>query len=296
MAAKTSKIGPKTAGSPGKRKPKATSSGRANTKSSPKGAASPSNGKPKAKPSGKGSRESSSKRTAPVKPKTYAEDPGEPLSLEEITAATGLTAEDIAELPELARRALSPVRVLTPIDFLDVEWHESMARGVEKALDAREKEVAEPAPAETPPPDFYCRAITHRGSRTLTKAQYAALLRRRSAYDMFINGMTRETICRKGKAKPRSEKLGPKELRILIDVIEARKPVALRKTETGRSCPSRTTASHLFERARAKADLQLGRNKYRAFRLHRGPTAADTTYEFDPPNTLKFCVIIPPKA
>lgn len=45
----------------------------------------------------------------------------------------------------------------------------------------------------------YCRVITREATRAVNKAQYEKLVNARDQYDMFINGMTRETSCRDGK-------------------------------------------------------------------------------------------------
>ena len=230
------------------------------------------------------------------RPKTFAEDPGEPLSLEEITAATGLTAEDIAEFPQLMKRALATPRVRPAFDYrAEVERMESLGRALEKSLDERDdKKVAESAPVEELPPDAYCWVMTSEGTRAVKKPEYDKFVKRRREYDMFVDGMTRETSCRVGKGKPRLAKLSPKQQAILLDVIRADKPIRPRATETGKTYQSMTSATHLFERARAKADVKLGRYKYRAFRLHENSTKPESkTFEFAPPDDLKFCVIIP---
>ena len=151
--------------------------------------------------------------------------------------------------------------------------------------------VTEPTSSTT---SAYCREITQEGTRPLKKPDYDKLVKRRSEYDMFVDGFTREASCRKGKAKPRSEKLGPKEQSILFDVIEAGKPIRPYATKTGRSCPSWETALRLFQRARRKVDVSLEHRKFRAFRVHTSASEQKLrTVEFAPPYDLRYCFIIP---
>lgn len=140
----------------------------------------------------------------------------------------------------------------------------------------------------------YCRVITREGTRSANKAQYEKLLEGRNKYDMFIDGFTREAICRDAKCKPRMAKLSPKEKGILADYIEAAKPLCPRSTKTGRVCASASAASRLFVEARRKADLKLSRYKYRAFRLHKDSADPNlNAHEFAPPDDLIYCLILP---
>lgn len=142
--------------------------------------------------------------------------------------------------------------------------------------------------------DVYCRAITREGLRRLDKAQYGKLLEGRNKYQMFIDGFTREVICIDAKGKPRAGRLSPKEMGILADYIEAAKPLCPRSTKTGRSCASASAASRLFVEARRKADLNLSRYKYRAFRLHKDSADPNlNAHEFAPPGDLLYCLILP---
>ena len=57
----------------------------------------------------------------------------------------------------------------------------------------------------------YCRVITREGTATLRKPEYEHLVRRRDKYGMFIDGMTRETLCRTDGGKPRIATLTARE-------------------------------------------------------------------------------------
>lgn len=140
----------------------------------------------------------------------------------------------------------------------------------------------------------YCQAITKDGTATLPKPGYEDLIKKRDSYGMFIDGMTREALCRNGNGEPRISKLTARELGILIDFITAGKPMRPLATKTGGECASPKAAARLFEEARKKADLKLGRYEYRAFRLHRSASgSAYTAHEFTPPDDLNYCVVTP---
>ena len=140
----------------------------------------------------------------------------------------------------------------------------------------------------------YCRVITREGTATLRKPEYEHLIRRRDNYGMFIDGMTRETLCRNDGGKLRIATLTAREAGILVDVIQAGKPVRPHATKTGGACASPEAASRLFEEARRKADVKLGRYEFRAFRTHRSPSNRKLkAFEFAPPDGLEYCVIVP---
>ena len=143
-------------------------------------------------------------------------------------------------------------------------------------------------------PEVYCRVITREEPRPLSRAQYEELVRKSDGYGMFIDGMTREASCRDGMAEPRRSKLSPREFGILSDFIQVAKPMRPWSTKTGDRCTSSEAARRLFEEARRKADVKLGRYRYQAFRLHRNPHDAKlNSYEFAPPAGLTYCLILP---
>jgi len=156
------------------------------------------------------------------------------------------------------------------------------------------KQLQDPVESERQRSRDYCRIVTREGSLTAGKVQYDEAVAARDRYEMFIDGMTGEASCRHGKAKPRSAKLTTRERSILIDVIQAGKPIRPFSTKTGSSSASPAAACRLFEEARRKVDAKLGRYTYRAFRLHKSPTDKKLkAFEFAPPDDLQYCVIVP---
>ena len=143
--------------------------------------------------------------------------------------------------------------------------------------------------------DIYCRAITRESTQHLSRAEYDALQRTRDEYDMFIDGISREATSRKGSGPPQTAKLTSSELYILRDFIESGKPMRPRDTKTGENCLSPVSAIRLFQQARKKVDMKLGRHEYRAFHLHKSSHGPDcNTYEFVPPDDLTYCLIVFP--
>lgn len=148
--------------------------------------------------------------------------------------------------------------------------------------------------AEVTPENIYCRVISKDGTHSLNKSRYQALLKARNKYDMFIDGMTRETSCRDGMGNSQAAKLTPKELGIVVDVIMAGKPMRPYNTKTGNNCSSSSSACRLFVEARKKVDVKLGRYRYRAFRLHKDSSDSKlNAHEFTPPDGFVYCLILP---
>ncbi len=137
-------------------------------------------------------------------------------------------------------------------------------------------------------PKGHCRMITNDGVKQLNKNQYENLVSGRKAYDVFIDGFTREVL-RKGKARP---KLSPTEFVIICEYIESKAAMRPLSTKIGKG-RSREAANKLFENARNKVDTSLSRYEYLAFRTHKATEPALKSFQFDPPKDLTYCLIIP---
>ena len=147
---------------------------------------------------------------------------------------------------------------------------------------------------DTEPENVYCHTISHWGTEYLNKAQYKKLLKTMNEYDMFIDGLTQEALCRESNGKVRTEKITPKEIGILRDYIKDGGILRPHSTTTGSECSSIDSACKLFEVARKKVDEKLERYKFRAFITHRNPTDPKLkSYEFAPPDKLAYCLILP---
>ena len=159
--------------------------------------------------------------------------------------------------------------------------------------------IPQPVVGREPPEpgreDAYCRVITRSGTRLLSRAGYQALAGGGYDYDLFIDGMTRRACCRDEQGTLFRVTLTPKELGILADYIEAAWPLRPHATRTGSHCLSQASACRLFQAARRKVDVKLGRYEYRAFRLHKNPVDRWLkAYEFAPPEHYSYCLILPP--
>jgi len=136
-----------------------------------------------------------------------------------------------------------------------------------------------------PPSDAYCRSISHEGREFLNQPQYEAMLKKMSGFDLFIDGFQKKVWKRAAGGKIVDAKMTPAELQILVSYIEHGKVAK----------PARFGSSvKVFETARRKADVKVGRYDWRAFTTHRTPADRRLIeYQFTPPSDLKFCVIIP---
>lgn len=143
-------------------------------------------------------------------------------------------------------------------------------------------------------PEFYCQALTAAGLHGLGKPEYEGLVRTRGDYGLFIDGMTREVCCTQDPDGVRLTKLTPKEFALMREYLLAARPLRPRSTQVGSRCLSDAAAIKLFEKARGKVDVRLGRYQYRAFRLHKDATDPGMkAYEFSPPPSLNYCLILP---
>ncbi|MHB8549452.1 MAG: hypothetical protein ACYDB8_00565 [Acidiferrobacterales bacterium] len=136
--------------------------------------------------------------------------------------------------------------------------------------------------------------LTVEGSRSASRVEYESLVQDQSLYDLFIDGMTRMVWCRETPSTARRSVLTPKEFGMVCEYMLTARPLRPRSTEIGRHCLSAESAIKLFEKARSKVDMRVGRYQYRAFRLHRHPTSQILkAFEFAPPASLAYCLILP---
>lgn len=138
------------------------------------------------------------------------------------------------------------------------------------------------------PSQYHCRTVTHEGTKYLSKKQYEKLTSKKKSYDIFIDGFTRE-VAHKGKVCP---KLTAAEFEIISEYIESRAVMRPFSTKTG-STRSRDAAVKLFENARRKVDIKLGRYKYLAFQLHKVTDPKMKSFQFAPPEDIAYCLVIP---
>jgi len=133
--------------------------------------------------------------------------------------------------------------------------------------------------------DKYCRVISSKFKRSLTREEYESLLKKSEEYDMFIDGHTRKCHKRNEKGKIISSSLTPNERRILTEYIDTGKNMRPAQTKTG-------VSQKVFSTARSKVDIKTSRYKFRAFTMYEGETSETNSYQFNPKDT-KYCLIIP---
>ena len=129
--------------------------------------------------------------------------------------------------------------------------------------------------------------------RPVTKDEYVKIVAEKDTYDLFVDGVKSEAVRKDLGGKAHTAKLSPGELGILIDIIQAGKPVRPHNTATGEGRLSSDTAVRLLQQARKKVDVPFGRNAFRAIHLRKHPNDRNLhKYEFSPPPDLKYCVIV----
>lgn len=122
----------------------------------------------------------------------------------------------------------------------------------------------------------------------MDREQYEDFVSKKKSCDIFIDGFTREVL-HGGKVR---KSLTPGEFAIISEYIESRKVMRPFATRTG-NARSREAAVKLFETARRKVDIKLGRYEYCAFRLHKNCAPELKAFEFAPPEGLRYCLVIP---
>lgn len=137
-------------------------------------------------------------------------------------------------------------------------------------------------------PNGHCQIITSNSLKQIGKNEYERLVSGRKTYDIFIDGFTRE-VSHKGKTRP---KLTPTEFAIICEYIESKVVMRPLSTKTGAG-RSREAANKLFSNARKKVDTKFGRYEYLVFRTHKATEPAMKSFQFDPPEDLTYCLIIP---
>jgi hypothetical protein len=139
-----------------------------------------------------------------------------------------------------------------------------------------------------------CRVLTHKRDRYLSHVQYEKLLARAEGFDLFIDGITKQACSRNGAKKGiRRERLTPAQYVMLGEYIVTRKIMRPVATTLGKKLASAEAALKLFEKARRKVDVKVGRYRYRSFRLLKATCREANAFEFSPPKDLRFCLIVP---
>ncbi|MDH5527833.1 MAG: hypothetical protein OEY97_11060 [Nitrospirota bacterium] len=141
----------------------------------------------------------------------------------------------------------------------------------------------------------YCRAITHESAFTMDADEYKALVARSPEFAVFIDGVTgAATRYHDGKAMPPG-KLTAGEFAMIAEYIESRKIMRPTGTKTGTG-KSAETARSLFNSARRKVDIKLGRYEWCCFQTRKATERGQTAFEFAPPDGIAWCLILPTQA
>lgn len=148
------------------------------------------------------------------------------------------------------------------------------------------------AAAEAAPP--VGRRITGQGAEEINREEYLRAASATGEVDLFIDGVARPARFTKRlpDGTSSSGQLTDAELRQLVGMIT--RPGPHRPKEIDRTLQD---GIKIFETARRKVDVDLGRYRWRAFSLHRsGEDRAAKAFAFTPPAGFRYCLLLPPAA
>ena len=137
----------------------------------------------------------------------------------------------------------------------------------------------------------YLRCIGVDGESSVARDEYDVIIGKRKQYNLIVDVMAGQVYCKNGR-KVSLAKLTPMQIGIIADLMETRRPIDIRATETGMQCASRDSARNHFYSARSAICDKL-RDGVSVFITHRGYTAFHTTYEFAPSDSFKWVVFRP---
>jgi len=190
------------------------------------------------------------------------------------------------------------VKKLASADLPDAELSSRLSRSLGKLRQAIEGQLGSPetdvreAPDGQLLPGVYCRVITEKRTKQLSRAEYGQLVLRKAEFDMFIDGMTRRVSCRDARGKSRCSQLTPRELEMLLQYVKCRRAMRPCDTIAGKRCSLLETANHLFVVARRKVDPVSKPIEARFFQVIKHPAGAKQRhYQFVPPDHLTYRVI-----
>lgn len=142
-------------------------------------------------------------------------------------------------------------------------------------------------------PNICNRAIINGQPHDLTWDEYHALLRRKSEFAIFVDGVSMSVSKREkgGRKKADTAKLTGAEFNLLLDFIVSGLKMRPGATPSGRHLQ---TAHRVFASARRKADYSISRYETRFFKTHRrSDVEGRAAYQFCPASNLDYCIIMP---
>jgi hypothetical protein len=155
------------------------------------------------------------------------------------------------------------------------------------------RETGESDPIQIPP-NSYCRIVTEISDEYVSKNEYTRIMSQTQDYDLFIDGTTLTPLRTLSgtRMKSRTTRLSPREFDILEEYILAKAPIKLKETRVGRKL-GWTTAESVFKSCRKKIDRKVARYQWTVFRMAKGLTREDKGFCFTPPDSIRYCLIIP---
>jgi hypothetical protein len=149
------------------------------------------------------------------------------------------------------------------------------------------------APRTRSSPSF-CRLLTSKGARDLTRAEYDDVVRKAGDFDLFVDAVVPSNSTKYAAGRRRtgrrydSAELTRLEATAIAELVIRGAPVRARDLNAlqGVLHPART-----IEAARRKVDVRLARYKWRAIHTHAAGNERDCQYVFSPPASLGYAIL-----
>jgi hypothetical protein len=155
--------------------------------------------------------------------------------------------------------------------------------------------VREPAGAPYAAEPIVAELFEVTGKRELTAKECALIRQQEASFELFLD----LTCVVEGSRHPASKRMlsGARKTATLSRIeAEAAAELVQRKESLGKGDFKSTSAQEprkLLEGIREALDERLGRFRWRAFHTNRGDTPEQKRWQFKPPETLKYAVLVP---
>lgn len=211
--------------------------------------------------------------------------------LQDITEHWFVFVPEQRRLPAKLRGQHGP-RAAVQVVGLD-EWLE-FAEG-QPVLRLPVLEVREPAAPAYAAEPIVAEVFEATGKRDLTASDRELVRQQEASFDLFLD-LTRVVEGSRHPASKRTLSGARQTATLSRNEAEAAAELVCRKISLGRGTFRNTSAQaphKLLEGIREALDERLGRFEWRAFHTKRGDTAAQKQWQFSPPETLRYAVLVP---
>lgn len=175
---------------------------------------------------------------------------------------------------------------LTEDSMLQFEYQIRRIEREAQSIDAQIRRAA-----INPTPGSYTRYVSPSGVELLDKVKYEEIKEKRGEIDLLIDVIGECVFCRSGRSV-KMIFLRKRAIRILAEIIEADRPVRPNLTPTGSRCETDRSAYNTFYEGRKVLRDSL-KGAPQLFRISRGLGKHESLFEFNPPKTLKWALLLP---